>query len=185
LQICVGSKKTVVVKYAFIIALALMASPATAYVLGGKIEQQNGDGKFEKLEVEPIRVDIGGKDGFISAGNIVASHYVFFDSLNGYHSGYVDFDAPILGVAAYQASMGATDFLAKGVHREISRSLGSPRHIIFNLMLIADGMIISSKGSVVIFIPFHVPNICTTLSPLIPATHSNSDNPLTLDQKCC
>jgi len=35
--------------------------------------------------VEPIRVDIGGKDGFISAGNIVASHYVFFDSLNGYH----------------------------------------------------------------------------------------------------
>jgi len=48
----------------------------------------------------------------LPAGTEVASHYVFFDSLNGEHIGYVDFDAPILGIAAYQDTMGATDFLA-------------------------------------------------------------------------
>lgn len=50
---------------------------------------------------DPIRVDIGGVDGRIAAGTEVASHY-----------GFVDFDAPILGIAAYQDTMGATDFLA-------------------------------------------------------------------------
>ena len=43
---------------------------------------------------------------------MVASHYVFFDSLSGIHVGYVDFDAPILGVAAFRDTMKATDFLA-------------------------------------------------------------------------
>ena len=67
--------------------------------------------------IEPIRVDIGGcmsgpGGGFIAAGTIVASHYVFFDSINGVQYGYVDFDAPILGVAAMQDTMAATDFLA-------------------------------------------------------------------------
>jgi len=106
-----------------------LTSPAHAYVLNGKIEQQNGTGQFEKLDtsvpfdVEPIRVDIGGENGFIAAGNIVASHYVFFDSIDGYHSGYVDFDAPILGVAAYQATMGATDFLANTSVNYISTEL--------------------------------------------------------------
>ena len=128
-----------------------LTSPAHAYVLNGKIEQQNGTGQFEKLDtsvpfdvgqdnfdscnlfafdedqnimlVEPIRVDIGGENGFIAAGNIVASHYVFFDSIDGYHSGYVDFDAPILGVAAYQSTMGATDFLANTSVNYISTEL--------------------------------------------------------------
>ena len=60
----------------------------------------------------PIRVDIGGVEGRITAGTEVASHYVFFDSHSGAHYGFVDFDAPILGIAAYQDTMGATDFLA-------------------------------------------------------------------------
>ncbi len=69
--------------------------------------------------IEPIRVDIGGcmaaptgRGGVIAAGTVVASHYVFFDSVDGIHYGYVNFDAPILGIAAFQDSMAATDFLA-------------------------------------------------------------------------
>lgn len=121
--------------------LALMAVPANAFVLGGEIVQQTGNGQFVKLDpdtpfavgadtfdtddlyafdedqnillIEPIRVDIGGGDlGAIPSGTIVASHYVFFDSINGTHYGYVDFDAPILGVAAFEQSLAATDFLA-------------------------------------------------------------------------
>ncbi len=121
-------------------AFVLLAVPAFAVVLDGQILQQSGNGSFVKLEttdpfmvgadtfdddnlyafdedqnitlIEPIRVDIGSERGFIAAGTIVASHYVFFDSLDGIHYGYVYFDAPILGVAAYQDTMAATDFLA-------------------------------------------------------------------------
>lgn len=114
--------------------------PVYATVIGGEILQQNGNGQFVKLDtdesfsvgadtfdddnlyafdedqnillVEPIRVDIGDDDGVIPQGTVVASHYVFFDSLSGIQFGYVDFDAPILGVAAFQDTMFATDFLA-------------------------------------------------------------------------
>ena len=116
------------------------ASSASATVMDGRIEQQNGAGQFVKLTTDtpfsvgadnfdddnlyafdedqnilltaPIRVDIGGDDGVIPKGTTVASHYVFFDSLNGIQIGYVDFDSPILGIAAFQDTMGATDFLA-------------------------------------------------------------------------
>jgi hypothetical protein len=116
------------------------AHSASATVLGGRIEQQSGTGQFVKLTTDkpfsvgadnfdddnlyafdedqnillttPIQVDIGGEDGVIPEGTTVASHYVFFDSLNGTQIGYVDFDSPILGIAAFQNTMGATDFLA-------------------------------------------------------------------------
>ncbi len=119
---------------------ASFALSATSGVIHGAIEQQNGNGTFVVLDTdkpfavgrdnfntdhlyafdedqnilltEPIRVDIGGAGGVIPAGTVVASHYVFFDSLNGVQVGFVYFDAPILGVAAYQSTMGATDFLA-------------------------------------------------------------------------
>ena len=119
---------------------ALCSPPANAFVLGGEIVRQTGRGEFVKLDtnspfavgfdnfdtdhlyafdedqnielVEPIRVDIGGVNGIIPAGTIVASHYVFFDSLSGIHRGYVDFDAAILGVAAFRHTMAATDYLA-------------------------------------------------------------------------
>ncbi len=123
-----------------IAALSCISLPASATVLDGKIVQQNGNGKFVKLKTdkpfsvgndtfddpnlyafdedqnillkEPIKVDIGGDKGVIAAGTVVASHYVFFDSLNGIHIGYVDFDAAVLGIAAFQNTMAATDFLA-------------------------------------------------------------------------
>lgn len=126
---------------AMILAMLLPMGPANAFVLGGEILQQSGDGEFIKLDpsesfavgadtfdtdhlyafdedqnitlIEPIRVDIGGGDrGFIASGTVVASHYVFFDSVDGIQYGSVYFDAPILGIAAFQASMAATDFLA-------------------------------------------------------------------------
>ena len=118
----------------------LLANAAHAIVLDGKITRQNGLGKFVKLKTDipfavgydnfntshlyafdedqnivleqPIRVDIGGEAGYIPSGTTVASHYVFFDSLSGIQQGYVDFDAPILGIAAFQHTMAATDFLA-------------------------------------------------------------------------
>lgn len=120
--------------------LIIGAGQAHAVVIDGAITKQLGNGGFVKLDTEapfavgadtfdddnlyafdedqnitldaPIRVDIGGVDGQIAAGTVVASHYVFFDSLDGVQIGYVDFDAAILGVAAFQDTMAATDFLA-------------------------------------------------------------------------
>ncbi|MEO9648961.1 MAG: hypothetical protein ABJ360_23260 [Roseobacter sp.] len=135
----------------FILALALTTTPAYSFILDGKILRQNGYGTFVKLDTEtpfsvgfdtfdddnlygfdedqnitlsePIRVDIGGQNGVIPQGTIVASHYVFFDSLSGIQYGYVYFDAPILGIAAFQNSMAQTDFLANTSVNYISPEL--------------------------------------------------------------
>ena len=113
----------------FTIFAALAANPVFAFVLDGAIEQQTGTGSFVKLDTDSsfsvgydtfdddnlyafdedqnivldqrIRVDIGGDEGFIAEGTVVASHYVFFDSLSGVHVGYVYFDAPILGYRSF------------------------------------------------------------------------------------
>ncbi len=122
--------------------LTQIATGATADVLGGEILRQSGSGSgtFVKLDpstgfsvgadtfddpnlyafdegqnitlITPARVDIGDDDGVIPQGTVIASHYVFFDSLDGIQYGYVDFDAPILGIAAFQETMAATDYLA-------------------------------------------------------------------------
>ncbi|MEO9823156.1 MAG: hypothetical protein ABJF50_01920 [Paracoccaceae bacterium] len=128
-------------KFALLLAVTtLCAFPANAIVLDGDVLRQNGAGQFVKLETdpsfevgydnfdddnlyafdedqniilpEPIRVDIGGQNGLIPAGTTVASHYVFFDSVASTQMGFVYFDAPILGVAALEDTMAATDFLA-------------------------------------------------------------------------
>ena len=126
-------------KALWLMACAL-ASPAAGLVIAGDILQETCAGRFVLLDPndgftvgkdnfntchlyafdedqnivlpEPIRVDIGGVDGLIAQGTEVASHYVFFDSIDDTQFAYVEFDAPILGVAAYQDTMGATDFLA-------------------------------------------------------------------------
>ena len=127
------------------------AHQSLATVLDGRILRQTGNGQFIKLDTEtpfdvgednfntdhlygfdedqnitleaPIRVDVGGVEGVIPAGEIIASHYIFFDSFDGIHYGYVDFDAPILGIAALPASMDATDFLANTSVNYISTDL--------------------------------------------------------------
>ncbi len=125
---------------AFLACLWLPTS-GWAVVVDGAIFQQAGSGEFVILDtqapfavgrdnfddcnlyafnedqnitlIEPVRVDIGGGElGVIPAGTVVASHYVFFDSLDGSHFGFVYFDAPILGVAAQSDTMAATDYLA-------------------------------------------------------------------------
>ncbi len=136
---------------AFAMLVSLVGQAAQAQILQGKIFRQSGAGTFVLLPtdqpfvvgadtfdddnlygfdedqnitlIEPVRVDIGNARGFIPAGTTVASHYVFFDSLSGVHMGYVDFDAPILGVAAFQDTMGATDFLANTNVTYISEEL--------------------------------------------------------------
>jgi hypothetical protein len=130
--------------------LTALAAPAQAFILQGEIMRQSGNGSFVKLDTdrpfsvgfdtfdddnlygfdedqnilieEPIRIDIG-PGGMIPAGTVVASHYVFFDSLSGVHVGFVDFDAPILGVAAFEGSMAATDYLANTDVNYISTEL--------------------------------------------------------------
>lgn len=131
--------------------IATIATPVLAMVTNGKILRQNGNGQFVILDTskpfavgndnfntdnlyafdedqnivlsEPIRVDIGGDNGFIRQGETVASHYVFFDSFAGVQQGYVEFDAPILGIAAFQNTMAATDFLANNSVNYISTQL--------------------------------------------------------------
>lgn len=131
--------------------IVLFTSPVAATVIDGRIVQQRDNGKFVKLDTdksfavgndtfddpnlyafdedqnilleEAIRVDIGGEEGKIPADTVVASHYVFFDSINGIHIGYVDFDAPLLGIAAYEDTMAATDFLANTDVEYISTEL--------------------------------------------------------------
>ncbi|MEM9496483.1 MAG: hypothetical protein AAGA28_01075 [Pseudomonadota bacterium] len=123
-----------------LVMLTMLAGPSSATVIDGDILRQSGSGQFVKLDTDPpfrvgadtfddcnlyafdedqnitltapIRVDIGGEMGIIPQGRVVASHYVFFDSLDGIHMGYVYFDAPILGVAAFRDTMAATDYLA-------------------------------------------------------------------------
>ncbi|RED14150.1 hypothetical protein [Pontivivens insulae] len=129
-------------------ALLIFAGPIQAHVIGGAIVRQSGNGSFQILDtsqpfsvgqdtfntdhlyafdedqdivlVEPVRVDIGIGQNFIRAGTRVASHYVFFDSLSGVHIGYVDFDATILGIAAQQDTMAATDYLSNNAVDYIS-----------------------------------------------------------------
>ncbi|MDJ0994677.1 MAG: hypothetical protein QNI90_13960 [Dinoroseobacter sp.] len=129
----------------------LCPTQTMATVIGGEILQQTGEGNFVILDpstgfdvgqdnfdtdhlyafdedqnirlTAPIRVDIGGIEGQIPAGEVVASHYVFFDSFNGSHYAYVEFDAAILGVAALPATMDATDFLANTAVNYISTEL--------------------------------------------------------------
>ncbi|MEX0284289.1 MAG: hypothetical protein AB3N23_06730 [Paracoccaceae bacterium] len=122
-------------------SLAVLGSTAQAEVMGGRIMDQSGAGQFVKLDtdapfavgfdtfdddnlyafdeqqgvmlVEPVRIDISPcRHRMIPAGTEVSSHYVFFDSLSGIQVGYVDFDAPVLGIAAFQNTMAATDYLA-------------------------------------------------------------------------
>jgi hypothetical protein len=131
--------------------LLLAVTPAHSFILDGEILRQNGQGQFVKLQThepfdvgfdtfdddnlygfdedqnitltEPIRVDIGGSNGLIPQGTVVASHYVFFDSLSGTQYGYVYFDAPILGIAAFRNTMANTDFLANNGVNYISAEL--------------------------------------------------------------
>ncbi len=131
--------------------LSLAVTPVHSFILDGEIIRQNGQGQFVKLQTvepfdvgfdtfdddnlygfdedqnitltEPIRVDIGGNNGLIPQGTVVASHYVFFDSLSGIQYGYVYFDAPILGIAAFRNTMASTDFLANTTVNYISAEL--------------------------------------------------------------
>lgn len=137
--------------FLIVLLFGLPALPAASMVIDGKIIRQNGTGDFVILDgnqafavgndtfdddnlyafdedqnitlIEPIRVDLANDKGYIRAGTVIASHYVFFDSLSGVQIGYVDFDADILGVAAFQGTMAATDFLANTSVTYISTDL--------------------------------------------------------------
>ncbi len=135
-----------------LIALGLcLTGPAQATILGGGLTQQHGNGVFVSLDTtapftvgqdhfdtdhlyafneaqnvvlsDHLAVDIGGVDGVIPGGTAIASHYVFFDSVNGFQMGWVDFDAPILGIAAQADTLAASDFLGHPEVRYVSTEL--------------------------------------------------------------
>lgn len=124
-----------------VFALNISIYQAKGFVLDGKIEGGFARGKFIKLNPSDnfavgndtfqnnnlyafdedqnitlerdLAVDIGVTGRTIPAGTVVASHYVFFDPLFGAtQSAYVEFDAPILGIATSQLTLKASDFLA-------------------------------------------------------------------------
>ncbi|KQI71858.1 hypothetical protein AN191_10415 [Loktanella sp. 5RATIMAR09] len=135
----------------YCLAFSFWAGAAQATITGGGIVQQDADGEFVKLDTAtpftvgednfntdnlygfdenqnivleaPLRVDIGDPDGILPAGTEVASHYVFFDSYDSEHIGFVDFDAPILGIAASEQTMAASDFLANTSVTYVSKRL--------------------------------------------------------------
>lgn len=126
----------------FVAALPIVlvgAFPAHAIVVGGDITgggSQSQGGVFEELVLGGFSV---GNNTFQSpnlyafnedqniaisslievnfgtspmAGDIVASHYVFFDpARNTRQQGYVDFDADIYGVASSTSNLASSDFL--------------------------------------------------------------------------
>lgn len=122
---------------ATILPALAVATASGATVIGGGVDAGRGSGHFVKLDPSdgfsvgqdtfqspdlyafdedqnivlsrPVTVDVGVSP---SPGDEVASHYVFFDPIGGRQSGYVEFDAPIYGVATTTASMAASDDLA-------------------------------------------------------------------------
>ncbi len=65
------------------------------------------------LNVVPAAAPGGGTGGgTITAGTIVASHYIFFDPQANSQEGWVQFDSMILGVLTLTDSLAASDYLA-------------------------------------------------------------------------
>ncbi len=68
-----------------------------------------------------LNVNVGSN---VPANQIVASHYVFFDPLNNTSiTGFVDFDAPIVGVATSRVNLNASDVLQNNSVTYLSPSL--------------------------------------------------------------
>ena len=136
-----------------LVALLLASAvPVSGAILDGAILQQSGQGRFIVLDASQpfavgqdhfdddnlyafdeaqmitltraLAVDIGGTpEGVLPIGTELASHYVFFDSVQSSHFAYVVFDAPILGVATRQATLAASDDLAGTAVRYVSPEL--------------------------------------------------------------
>jgi hypothetical protein len=70
---------------------------------------------FNELQSILLGSDLGidiGDTGFIAAGTRISSHYVFFDPLLAERAvGYVEFDAPILGIITSTGLLAASDWL--------------------------------------------------------------------------
>ncbi len=122
-----------------ILAIILMPVSAFATIIGGNVTGGNSGGVFELLDPIPSGLTVGSDNqqspnlfGFNEdqniaitstitvnigtdpvSGDIVASHYIFFDPLSSSSiTGWVDFDADIYGILTLTAELAATDFLA-------------------------------------------------------------------------
>lgn len=85
----------------------------------------NEDQNIHLLNPLLVNVGPGGSSNFsIAAGTTVASHYVFFDpDASTTITGYVDFDAPIIGVATSRGYLAASDILQNNSVNYLSPTL--------------------------------------------------------------
>jgi hypothetical protein len=87
--------------------------PLATFSVGNNTFQDNNLYAFDEdqniIIPSTISVDVGTNP---TAGDVVASHYVFFDpGPTRSQIGYVDFDADIFGIATSTATLSASDFL--------------------------------------------------------------------------
>lgn len=92
----------------------------------------------------PLSVDDDGTGpGVLPAGTTVASHYIFFDPVNGSIDGTVDFDSDVLAIITSTGFLLASDFLAntgvtylnpglRGLEAGDSVTINGPRQIRFD-----------------------------------------------------
>ncbi|MCV3272564.1 VPLPA-CTERM sorting domain-containing protein [Roseobacter sinensis] len=87
----------------------------TGLMVGDNNQQSRNLFAFDErqgLELQSdLQLDVGGT---VSSGTVVSSHYVFFDPVNSNQEGYVDFDAPIIGLITSTANLLGSDFLGLG-----------------------------------------------------------------------
>ncbi len=108
------------------------------------------------LLTAPLVIDVG--SGPLSAGTIVASHYVFFDPGPSQHVvGTVEFDAPVLGIITATANLANSDFLAntgvtylspgqRGLEAGDSVSFSGTNRILFDTFASSPGDYVRADG---------------------------------------
>src|SRR5436190_295903 len=86
----------------------------------------------------------------LPVGTIVASHYIFFDPVNGHVVGTVNFDSDILGILTTTPHLAASDYLAntgvnylnpaaRGLEAGDSVTISGPRQILFDTFASSPG----------------------------------------------
>ena len=89
----------------------------------------------------PLLLDVG--SGPIAVGTIVASHYIFFDPVDGHIRGTVNFDSKVLGIITSTGNLAASDYLAntgvnylnpaaRGLEAGDSVTISGPNQILFD-----------------------------------------------------
>lgn len=91
----------------------VILDPTSSFVVGNDNFQNPNLYAFDEGQnitiTTDLSVDVGSS---ITAGTVVASHYVFFDPMYSQsQTGFITFDSAVLGIATSEGTMSASDFL--------------------------------------------------------------------------